>query len=91
MAKKAGIEKRIQKSIQKVDNSYAFPPILERKLQNIMLLFPIHFPYNRHFSSTIPIDSTSILIEEEKEEDEVNATIPTDIKKEQFVNASKKQ
>jgi hypothetical protein len=35
MAKKAGIEKRIQKSIQKVDNSYVFPPILERKLQNI--------------------------------------------------------
>jgi hypothetical protein len=35
MAKKAGIEKRIQKSIQKADNSYVFPPILERKLQNI--------------------------------------------------------
>jgi hypothetical protein len=35
MAKKAGTEKRIQKSIQKVDNSYTFTPILERKLQNI--------------------------------------------------------
>jgi integrase len=35
MSKKAGIEKRIQRSIQKVDNSYSFPPILERKLQNI--------------------------------------------------------
>jgi hypothetical protein len=39
---------------------------------------------------TIPIDNTSISIEEEKEEDEINVTTPTDIKKEQFVNASKK-
>src|SRR5919109_803710 len=35
MTKKAGIEKRIHKSIQKVDDSYSFSPILERKLQNI--------------------------------------------------------
>lgn len=38
---------------------------------------------------TIPIDNTSISIEEEKEEDEINDTTPTDIKKEQFANASK--
>jgi len=38
---------------------------------------------------TTPIDNTSISIEEEKEEDETNDTTPTDIKKEQFANASK--
>ena len=42
-------------------------------------------------NSTMPIDNTNILIEEEKEEDEINITTATDIKKEQFVNASKKQ
>lgn len=42
-------------------------------------------------NSTIPIDNTTILTEEEKEEDEINVTTPTDIKKERFVNASKKQ
>ena len=42
-------------------------------------------------NSTIPIDNTSILIEEEKEEDEINVTTPTDIKEERFVNASKRQ
>jgi hypothetical protein len=33
----------------------------------------------------------TILIEEEKEQEEINVTTPTDIKKERFVNASKKQ
>ena len=42
-------------------------------------------------NSTIPIDNTTISIEEEKEEDEINVTTPTDMKKERFVNASKKQ
>jgi hypothetical protein len=42
-------------------------------------------------NSTIPMDNTSILIEEEKEEDEINATTPTDIKEERFVNASKRE
>ena len=42
-------------------------------------------------NSTMPIDNTNILIEEEKEEDEINVTTATDIKKERFVNASKKQ
>jgi hypothetical protein len=41
--------------------------------------------------SQIPIDNTTILIEEEKEQDEINVTTPTDVKKEPFVNASKKQ
>jgi hypothetical protein len=41
--------------------------------------------------SQIPIDNTTILIEEEKEQEEINVTTPTDIKKERFVNASKKQ
>ena len=39
--------------------------------------------------STIPANSTSGLIEEEKEEDEINATTPTSIEKEQLVNISK--
>jgi hypothetical protein len=41
--------------------------------------------------SKTPIDNTTILIEEEKEQEEINVTTPTDIKKERFVNASKKQ
>ena len=44
-----------------------------------------------HTNSTIPIDNTTILIDEEKDQDEINVTTPTDIEKEQFVNASKKQ
>jgi len=39
--------------------------------------------------STIPANSTSVLIEEEKEEDEINATTHNDIKIEQLANASK--
>jgi hypothetical protein len=35
MTKKAKVEKVIQKSIQKIDNSYAFSPILQAKLQDI--------------------------------------------------------
>lgn len=43
-------------------------------------------------NSTIPIDNnTSVLIEEEKEEDEINATTPTNIEKEQLANISKQQ
>lgn len=38
---------------------------------------------------TVPANNTSILIEEEKEEDEINATTPTDIKIEQLANISK--
>jgi hypothetical protein len=41
--------------------------------------------------SNIPIDNTTILIEEEKEQEEINVTTPTDIKKERFVNASRNQ
>jgi hypothetical protein len=37
-------------------------------------------------NSTLPIDNTTTLIEEE-----INVTTPTDIKKEGLVNASKKQ
>ena len=36
-------------------------------------------------------NNTSILIEEEMEEDEINATTPTDIKKEQLANTSKQK
>ena len=39
--------------------------------------------------STIPANSTSGLIEEEKEEDEINATTPTSVEKEQLANISK--
>ena len=39
--------------------------------------------------STVPANNTSVLIEEEKEEDEINATTPTDIEKEQLANISK--
>ena len=39
--------------------------------------------------STIPTNSTSGLIEEEKEEDEINATTPTSVEKEQLANISK--
>lgn len=39
--------------------------------------------------STIPANSTSGLIEEEKEEDEINATTPTSIEKELLANISK--
>jgi hypothetical protein len=42
-------------------------------------------------NSTIPIDKTAILTEEEKEQEEINVTTASDIKKERFVNASKKQ
>jgi hypothetical protein len=38
---------------------------------------------------TVSANSTSGLIEEEKEEDEINATTPTDIKTEQLANTSK--
>jgi hypothetical protein len=38
---------------------------------------------------TVPVNSTSGQIEEEKEEDEINATTPTDIKTEQLANTSK--
>ncbi len=41
--------------------------------------------------SQMPIDNTTILIEEEKEQDEINVTTSTDVKKEPFVNASNKQ
>jgi hypothetical protein len=37
----------------------------------------------------VPVNSTSGQIEEEKEEDEINATTPTDIKTEQLANTSK--
>ena len=36
-------------------------------------------------------NNTSILIEEETEEDEINATTPTNIEKEQLANISKQQ
>jgi hypothetical protein len=42
-------------------------------------------------NSTLPTDKPAILIEEEKEQEEINATTASDIKKERFVNASKKQ
>jgi hypothetical protein len=38
---------------------------------------------------TVSANSTSGRIEEEKEEDEINATTPTDIKTEQLANTSK--
>jgi hypothetical protein len=38
---------------------------------------------------TVSANSTSGIIEEEKEEDEINATTPTDIKTEQLANTSK--
>ncbi|MFZ0698291.1 MAG: hypothetical protein WAM88_14250 [Nitrososphaeraceae archaeon] len=41
--------------------------------------------------STIPANGTSVVIEEEKEEDEINATTSPDIKTEQLANTSKKQ
>ncbi len=37
---------------------------------------------------TVPANDTSALIEEEKEEDEINATMPTDIEREQLANTS---
>jgi hypothetical protein len=36
-------------------------------------------------------NNTSVLIEEEKEEDEINATTPTDIRTEQLANTSKQK
>ena len=41
--------------------------------------------------SQLPIDNRTILIEEEKEQEEINVTTATDIKKEPLVNASKTQ
>jgi hypothetical protein len=38
---------------------------------------------------TVPANNTGGQIEEEKEEDEINATTPTDIKTEQLANTSK--
>jgi len=35
---------------------------------------------------TVPANNTNVLIEEEKEEDEINATTPTDIKKERTIS-----
>jgi hypothetical protein len=40
---------------------------------------------------TIPANGTSVVIEEEKEENEINATTSADIKTEQLANTSKKQ
>ena len=40
-------------------------------------------------SIAIPTNNISILIDEEEEQDEINATAPTDIKKEQLANISK--
>ena len=48
-----------------------------------------HSEATDYSSSTIPANSTSGLIEEEKEEDEINATTPTSIEKEQLANISK--
>jgi len=42
-------------------------------------------------SFTIPTNNTSVLIDEEREQDEINATTPSDIKKEQLANISKQQ
>jgi hypothetical protein len=39
--------------------------------------------------SKVPANNTSVLIEEEMEEDEINATTPSDIKIEQLANTSK--
>jgi hypothetical protein len=50
-----------------------------------------HSEATDYTNSTIPIDNTTTLIEEEKEEEEINVTTPTDIKKERFVNASKRE
>ncbi len=41
--------------------------------------------------SQMSIDNTTILIEEEKEQEEINDTTATDAKEEPLVNASKKQ
>jgi hypothetical protein len=41
--------------------------------------------------STVPANNTSVLIEEEMEEDEINATTPSDIKIEQLANTSKQK
>jgi hypothetical protein len=40
-------------------------------------------------SIAIPTNNISVLIDEEEEQDEINATTPTDIKKEQLANISK--
>ena len=40
---------------------------------------------------TMPANNTSVIIDEEEEQDEINATTPTDIKKEQSTNISKQQ
>ena len=42
-------------------------------------------------SFTIPSNNTSVIIDEEEGDDEINATTPTDIKKEQLTNISKQQ
>ena len=39
---------------------------------------------------TAPTNDTSVLIEEEKEEDEINATTPTNTRIEQLANTSKR-
>ena len=41
--------------------------------------------------STVPTNNTSVLIEEEMEEDEINATTPSNIKIEQLANTSKQK
>jgi hypothetical protein len=41
-------------------------------------------------NSTISTDNTTILIEEEMEQDEINDITPTQIEKERVVNANKK-
>ena len=38
---------------------------------------------------TMPANNTSVIIDEEEEQDEINATAPTNIKKEQLANISK--
>jgi hypothetical protein len=58
-------------------------------ISGIILLKGQHSEATDYSGSTIPANSTGILIEEEKEEDEINATTPTDIEIQRLANTSK--
>jgi hypothetical protein len=57
-------------------------------VSGIILLKGQHTEATDYSGSTIPANSTGVLIEEEKDEDEINATTPTDIKIQRLANTS---
>ncbi len=64
-------------------------PLVAFLISGIILLYEQPSEATDLSNFTVPANNTSALIEEEKEEDEINVTTPTDINTEQLDNSSK--